>query len=61
LTDEEKFELEALIRKGKSADRSQTRDRILLKAAAGLQDKDIIRALDVSPSMVPPTLRGRRS
>ncbi len=52
LTDEEKLQLEALIHKGKSAARSQTRARILLKAAAGLQDKDIIQALDVSPSMV---------
>ena len=29
LTDEEKFELEALVHKGKSAARSQTRARIL--------------------------------
>jgi len=42
LTDEEKRQLEALVHKGKSAARSQTRARILLKAAAGLQDKDII-------------------
>jgi len=49
LTDEEKSELEALIHKGKNAARSQTRARILLKAAAGPQDKDIIQALDVIP------------
>lgn len=55
LTDEEKFELEALIHQGKSAARSQTRARILLKAAAGLQDKDIIQALEVPPSMVAKT------
>jgi len=33
----------------------KTRARILLKAASGLQDKDIIEALDVSPSMVAKT------
>ena len=55
LTDDEKLHLEALIHKGKSAARSQTRARILLKATAGLQDKDIIQALDVSPSMVAKT------
>jgi len=42
LTDDEKLELEAIIHKGKGAARSQMRARILLKAAAGLQDKDII-------------------
>lgn len=52
LSDDEKLQLEALLRKGKSAARSQTRARILLKAAAGLQDKDIIHALGVSLSMV---------
>jgi HD superfamily phosphohydrolase YqeK len=46
LTDEEKFELEALVHKSKSAAHSQTRARILLKAAAGVQDKDIIQALE---------------
>lgn len=48
LSDEEKLQLEALAHKVKNAARSQTRARILLKAAAGDQDKDIIRALDVS-------------
>lgn len=52
LTDEEKRQLEALIHKGKSAARSKIRARILLKAAAGVQDKAIIQALDVSASMV---------
>ena len=52
LSDDEKIQLEALLSKGKCAARSQTRARILLKAASGLQDKDIIEALDVSPSMV---------
>ncbi|MFZ2448928.1 MAG: helix-turn-helix domain-containing protein, partial [Methylovulum miyakonense] len=55
LTDDEKLHLEALLQKGKSAARSQTRARILLKSAGGLQDKDIINALDVSPSMVAKT------
>ncbi|MGZ6554689.1 MAG: helix-turn-helix domain-containing protein, partial [Bacteroidia bacterium] len=55
LTDEEKCQLEALVRKGKSAARSQIRARILLKAAAGVQDKAIIQALEVSPSMVAKT------
>lgn len=55
LTDEEKRQLEALVRQGQSAARSQTRARILLKAAAGVQDKDIIQALEVSPAMVAKT------
>jgi transposase len=55
LTGEEKCQLEDLVHKGQSAARSQTRARILLKAAAGVQDKDIIEALDVSPSMVAKT------
>jgi transposase len=55
LTDEEKLQLEALVHKGKSAARSQTRARILLKAAAGVPDKAIIQALEVSPSMVAKT------
>ena len=49
LSDDEKIQLEALLSKGKCAARSQTRARILLKAASGLQDKDIIEALDVVP------------
>ena len=52
LTDDEKQSLEMLVRKGKSASRSHTRARILLKAAAGFQDQAIIEALDVSPSMI---------
>jgi hypothetical protein len=55
LTADEKLQLEALLQKGKSAARSQTRARILLKSASGLQDKDIINALNVSPSMVAKT------
>jgi transposase len=59
LTDDEKLQLKALLHKGKSAARSQTRARIQLKAAAGLQDKGIIQALDVSPSMVAKTRQRR--
>jgi hypothetical protein len=46
LTDDEKCQLEALLYKGKSASRNQTRARTLLKAAASVQDKDIIQALN---------------
>jgi transposase len=52
LTEDEKLRLEALIHKGKASARSLTRARILLKAAAGIRDKDIIQALAVSESMV---------
>ena len=52
LSEDEKQYLQALIRKGTSAVRSQSRARILLKAAEGVQDKAIIEALGVSPSMM---------
>jgi transposase len=52
LTEEEKAKLEGLLRKGKSSARQQTRARIMLKAAAGSQDKEIIDALDVSASLI---------
>jgi transposase len=52
LTDDEIQNLERIIRKGKSASRSHTRARILLKAAAAFQDQAIIQALAVSASMV---------
>ena len=52
LTAEETKELESLVHKGKSAARKQTRARILLKAAQGCQDKEIMEALDVSSSTV---------
>ena len=58
LSEDEKQYLQALIRKGTSAARSQTRARILLKAAEGVQDKAIIEALGVSPSMVAKTASG---
>lgn len=52
LTEEEVELLEGLLRKGKSAARKQTRARILLKAAAGCQDAEIIAALAVSATMI---------
>jgi hypothetical protein len=52
LTAEETEELKSLTHKGKSAARKQTRARILLKAAEGCPDKEIMEALDVSASMV---------
>jgi hypothetical protein len=45
LSEEEVELLEALLRKGKSAARKQTRARILLKAAAGCKDAEIMDAL----------------
>lgn len=52
LTDDEVEMLEALLRKGKSAVRKQTRARILLKAAAGSKDAEITEALAVSATMI---------
>ena len=52
LTEEEVEMLEALLRKGKSAARIQTRARILLKAAAGCKDAVIMEALAVSAAMI---------
>jgi transposase len=52
LTAEETEELKSLTHKGKSTARKQTRARILLKAAEGCPDKEIMEALDVSASMV---------
>jgi transposase len=52
LTEEEKEGLETLLRKGKSAARKQTRARILLKAAAGSKDAEIMEALGVSATMI---------
>ncbi len=52
LTDEEVGMLNALLRKGKSAARKQTRARILLKAAARCKDVAITEALAVSATMI---------
>jgi transposase len=47
LTDTEREELEQLLRGGKYASRKVTRARILLKAAAGCSDQQIVEALGV--------------
>lgn len=52
LMDDERAALEALVTKGKCAARTQTRARILLKAADGWQDAAIMAALNVSATMV---------
>ncbi len=52
LTEDEVEMLEALLRKGKSAARKQTRARILLKAAAGCKEAAIMEALAVSATMI---------
>ena len=52
LTDDEVDLLETLLRKGKSAARKQTRARILLKAAAGCKDAEIMEALAISATMI---------
>ena len=52
LTREEVEMLEAFLRKGKHGARQQARARILLKAAAGCQDAEIMEALSVSATMV---------
>lgn len=52
LTDDEVEMLESLLRKGKSAARKQTRARILLKAASGSKDTEIMEALAVSATMI---------
>lgn len=52
LTEDEVELLEGLVRKGKCAARKQTRARILLKAAAGNKDAEIMEALTVSATMV---------
>ncbi len=47
LTDAEREQLEQLLRSGKHASRKITRARILLKAAAGCRDEEIVEAFDV--------------
>lgn len=48
LSDEERACLEAVVRKGKSAARKITVARVLLKAAGGASDGEIVEALGVS-------------
>ncbi len=57
LTDEDRLELEALIRKAKASARTLMRARILLKAnqgdkGAAWTDAEIAEALDVAPKTV---------
>ena len=52
LSEAEREELEQLLRSGKHASRKLTRARILLKAAAGCRDEEIIAALGVGRATV---------
>jgi len=52
LNEEERAQLESMLRKGKSSARRQARARILLKADEGMLNRDIMNALDVSERMV---------
>lgn len=52
LTGDEQAELEALTRKGKISARKMKRAQILMKAALGWRDAEIVRALAVSRTMV---------
>ena len=57
LSGPERAELESLTRKGKISARKMKRAQILLKAAAGQLDEDIIAALNASHSTVERTRR----
>ena len=48
LTEDERSELESLLKKGRSSARTQLRARILLKADEDMSMKDTMEALDVS-------------
>src|SRR5262245_55859547 len=52
LSTEEREQLQQLIRRGKSAARKLTRARILLKAAEGCTDAEIVAALQVGVATV---------
>lgn len=52
LSEEERAQLESMLRRGKSSARRQARARILLKADEGMLNPDIQHALDVSETMV---------
>ena len=52
LSENEVVQLEALLCKGKSAARKQTRARILLKSATGCKYSEIMETLAVSATMV---------
>src|SRR5215831_9416149 len=57
LTDDERQQLEHLLRSGKHPTRKLTRARILLKAADGFSDREIAVALDIGRSTVERTRR----
>ena len=57
LTDEERAILQALVRRGKSQARKVTRARILLHAARGATDSEIVTALSVGIATVERTRR----
>ena len=57
LTDQERFRLEQMLRRGKHSARRLTRARILLKVDLGLRDEDIAQELDTS---IPTVERTRR-
>jgi transposase len=52
LTEEERTALQALVRRGKSSARKVTRARILLHAARGATDAEIVTALGVGQATV---------
>lgn len=52
LSEEERAQLESMLRRGKSSAGRQARARILLKADEGMSNQDIMQALDVSETMV---------
>ncbi len=52
LSEEERVQLEMIIRKGTSSARKQTRGRILLKANVEMPSQEIAQALEVSDEMV---------
>jgi len=52
LSDEQRAELEALIRTGNAAARVQTRARILLLSSEGRSEAEIVAALHTSPATI---------
>jgi hypothetical protein len=57
LEDDERQQLEALLHRGTHATRKVTRARILLKAAAGVEDSAIAAALSVGRATVERVIR----
>jgi transposase len=57
LTEDERATLQALVRRGKSQARKVTRARILLRAARGATDSEIVMALGVGQATVERTRR----